>query len=62
MLRWTRGDRRVVVGTEGVVMQVTLRTDGEVEVWLNKDRPSSEVARVLREMADGFENNPRRVG
>lgn len=46
---------------ENVVLRLTLRTDGTVEIWLNGGRPASEVAAMLREVADGFENDPQRI-
>ncbi len=46
----------------GVTMQVRLMADGKVEIWLDEGRPATEVAAMLRDIAAGFESNPRRVG
>ncbi len=45
-----------------VIFQVSLREDGTVAVWQDKGRPGDVVADLLRMMASGFDDNPRRVG
>ncbi len=42
-------------------MRVTLRANGEIELWLDHDRPMADVAFVLHTIADGLLDNPERV-
>ena len=44
------------------VLQFTLRDDGRVAVWSDRERTHQEIADILREMAAGFEEDPKRVG
>lgn len=48
--------------TDGVVMRLTVNTNGSVDIWLDRGRSALEVAVMLRDIAAGFENEPRRVG
>lgn len=47
--------------TGGVNFRITLRLDGTVEVWNSVGRHATEIADILRMLADGFENKPRRI-
>jgi hypothetical protein len=53
---------REAMSSNDIEMRLTLRTDGRIEIWLNEGRPATEVAEMLRKIADGFESNPKRVG
>lgn len=48
--------------SDDVVLTLTLRDDGRINVWQREGRVGAEFARILRQIADGFEsNNVRRV-
>lgn len=42
------------------VLRVTLREDGTVELWSDRERPASEVAAILRSMARSCEDGSAR--
>lgn len=44
------------------VLRVTLRSDGTVLVWQEEAGTTAELAFLLRVIAYGFENDPKRVG
>jgi hypothetical protein len=42
-------------GNDDVVLKLTLHEDNKVEIWQREGRSGIELARILRQIADGFE-------